>query len=231
MNANNYDVMAADYSLDNENNAWNAGYERPAILAMVGEVKGLRVLDAGCGAGAHTLALKAAGAAVEGCDLSTGLLALARQRLGEDVTLLQADLAQPLPYANDRFDLVLSALVMHYIEDWSLPLGEFHRILKTGGRLVFSTHHPFMDHDPVCGESYFSTYTFEEVWQRGEQDITMRFWHRPLAAMLRAIVLAGFSIEMIDEPQPLAEVEAQFPDAWNKLTTAPRFLFFSLRKI
>lgn len=231
MSANNYDAMAAAYSLDNENNAWNAGYERPAILAMAGDVTGLRVLDAGCGAGAHALALQAAGAEVEGCDLSSGLLALARQRLGESVPLRQVDLAQPLPYPDACFDLILSALVLHYIEDWTQPLGEFHRLLKPGGRLVFSTHHPFMDHDPDLGESYFSTYTFEEIWQRGNQNITMRFWHRPLAAMLRAVVQAGFSIEMIDEPQPQAEVETQFPDAWNKLTSAPRFLFFSLRKM
>ncbi len=230
MSVNDYDAMAADYSADNENNAWNALYERPAILAMAGDVAGKRVLDAGCGAGAHSEALLAGGADVEGCDLSAGMLRQARRRLGERVTLKQVDLTQPLPYADNQFDMILSSLALHYLEDWSQPLGEFHRILRDDGRLVFSTHHPFMDHAQSGGVDYFATYTFEEAWQRGDQTVTMRFWHRPLVAMLRAIAQAGFHIEQIDEPMPLAQAREKFPDAWRKLTTAPRFLFFALRK-
>lgn len=47
---NDYDAFAAAYTADNESNAWNAYYERPASLALLGDVAGLRVLDAGCGA-------------------------------------------------------------------------------------------------------------------------------------------------------------------------------------
>lgn len=50
MPENNYDSFAAAYHGDNENNAWNAYYERPAIISMAGNVSGLRVLGAGCGA-------------------------------------------------------------------------------------------------------------------------------------------------------------------------------------
>ncbi|HWT58411.1 MAG TPA: SAM-dependent methyltransferase, partial [Rhizobium sp.] len=53
MAENDYDAFAAAYDADNEANAWNAYYERPAILALVGKVAGLCVLDAGCGGGAH----------------------------------------------------------------------------------------------------------------------------------------------------------------------------------
>lgn len=49
MAENDYDAFAAAYDADNEVNAWNAYYERPAILALVGDVAGLSVLDAGCG--------------------------------------------------------------------------------------------------------------------------------------------------------------------------------------
>ena len=56
---NDHDAFAVAYARCNENNAWNAYYERPAALALVGEVTGQRVLDAGCGAGAHTAALVA----------------------------------------------------------------------------------------------------------------------------------------------------------------------------
>ncbi|WP_244135728.1 hypothetical protein [Burkholderia seminalis] len=53
MPENDCDAFAAAYDADNEVNAWNAFYERPAILSMAGDVANLRVLDAGCGGGAH----------------------------------------------------------------------------------------------------------------------------------------------------------------------------------
>lgn len=230
LNANDFDAMAAAYSADNENNAWNALYERPAILALAGDVDGLRVLDAGCGSGAHAADLIERGAIVSGFDLSNGLLAIARQRLGKEVPLVQADLSSVLPYAGGQFDMVFSALALHYVEDWTMPLGEFSRVLKQGGRLVFSTHHPFMDHTLGSGDNYFATYAFEETWDRGGQPVLMRFWHRPLSAMIHAIKNAGFSIESIEEPMPLDRAREEFPAAYRSLTTAPRFLFFSARK-
>ena len=79
---NDYDTYASAYDAGIENNVYNALHERPATLALVGDVGGRKVLDAGCGSGALSRALAAAGAAVTGVDLSTGLLAIARTRLG-----------------------------------------------------------------------------------------------------------------------------------------------------
>ncbi len=49
--ARQYDAMAADYAADNAESAFNAYYERPAMISLVGEVEGRRVLEVGCGAG------------------------------------------------------------------------------------------------------------------------------------------------------------------------------------
>ncbi len=49
--ANDYDAFAEAYAAKNENSLVNAYYERPAMMALVGDVSGRRVLDAGCGAG------------------------------------------------------------------------------------------------------------------------------------------------------------------------------------
>jgi ubiquinone/menaquinone biosynthesis C-methylase UbiE len=230
MSANDYDAMAAAYNADNEHNAWNALYERPAVLALAGAVTGLRVLDAGCGSGVHATALMESGAIVSGFDLSEQLLSIARNRLGEHVPLAQADLEADLPYADGQFDMVLSALAMHYVEDWTKPLAEFSRILRSAGRLVLSTHHPFMDHLLAKGENYFATYAFEDRWVRDGQQVTMRFWHRPLTAMLQALTTAGFVIERIEEPMPLEAAREEFPAEYRLLTTSPRFVFFSARK-
>lgn len=230
MPENDYDAFAAAYDADNENNAWNACYERPAILSLVGDVAGLRVLDAGCGSGAHAAALLDRGAILTGVDSSAGLLEIAKRRLEGRARLLVADLNEPMPFEDGSFDLILSSLVMHYLQDWARPLAEFARLLPQGDRLVFSTHHPFMDHQLAGHENYFETYSFSETWQRGGKAMTMRFWHRPLHAMLDALKSAGFRLESLNEPQPAPEARSRFPEAYHDLTTKPRFLFFSAVK-
>jgi SAM-dependent methyltransferase len=225
---NDYDAFARAYATDNESNAYNAHYERPAALRMLGDVAGRSVLDAGCGAGAHSLELIRAGAVVTGVDLSAGLLDIARARLGPDVQLQQADLVQRLPFADASFDAVLASLVMHYLPDWQLTLAEFRRVLRPSGRLVISTHHPFMDHCINEGENYFTTYDFSEVWTRGGESVTMRFWHRPLHAMTDAFTQAGFRLQLLSEPQPEPTAAELFPEAFDNLSRNPRFLFFTL---
>src|SRR5438105_196562 len=153
-----YDEFATAYNHENERNAYNALYERPAALALAGPVAGLRVLDAGCGGGAHAAALIAGGAKVTGIDKSQALLALARERLGPEVSLIRADLQTPLGFADGSFDIVLASLVMHYLRDWQPILTEFNRILTSGGRLVMSTHHPFIDYLLAGRTNYFETY-------------------------------------------------------------------------
>ena len=136
--ANDYDSFADAYAAENEASLNNAYYERPAILRLAGDVTGRRVLDAGCGSGPLFAALRDRGAIVTGVDLSAGLLAQARRRLGPDADLRLADLTDPLPFSDDSFDDVIASLVLHYFEDWGPTLAEMHRVLRPDGRLIAS---------------------------------------------------------------------------------------------
>ena len=115
--ANDYDTFAEAYSAETEANLINAYYARPAILALAGDVAG-RILDAGCGSGPLFAALRDRAAIVTGFDSSTGMLALARRRLGADADLHVADLGGPLPFPDGTFDDVVASLVLHYLQDW-----------------------------------------------------------------------------------------------------------------
>jgi len=221
-----FDAIADGDDADNERNAWTACYERPAVLAMVGDVRGLRVLDAGCGGGLHAAALIERGAAVTGIDASAAMLRIARRRLHGRAELVQADLRRPLPLDDGTFDIVLASLVLHHLRDWGPPLGEFHRVLRPHGRLVFSTHHPFMDQTLGSGENSFDTYPLTERWRRGDDVATMRFWHRPLHAMFDALHSAGFRVVQLREPQPHDRTRFEHPREYELLRTRPRFLFF-----
>lgn len=79
---------------------------------------GRRVLDAGCGSGPVFAALRDRGARVVGLDASTGMLEVARGRLGESADLRVATLGGPLPYPDEAFDDVVTSLVLHHPEDW-----------------------------------------------------------------------------------------------------------------
>ncbi|MFI6354864.1 class I SAM-dependent methyltransferase [Streptomyces sp. NPDC050743] len=224
---NDYDSFAEAYAAENEDNLVNAYYERPAMLALAGDVTGRRILDAGCGSGPLSAALRDRGAVVTGIDASAGMLALARRRLGDDVALHVADLRDPLPFDDGAFDDVVASLVLHYLEDWGPTLAELRRVLRPGGRLIASVDHPFVAYtfgDPR--PDYFATTSYTFDWTFNGQSVPMRFWRKPLHAMTDAFTTAGFRLSVISEPQPDPAARELFPDGFHDLSTTTCFLFF-----
>lgn len=141
--ADQYNTMALDYAADNAESSYNAYYERPATISLLGDVAGRRVLEVGCGAGLLTAWLVDHGATVTALDVSDQMVTLARSAVGERARFLVADLGQPLSFAADHsFDLVVASLVLHYVKDWQGVFAELRRVLATAGVVVFSTHHP-----------------------------------------------------------------------------------------
>ena len=230
--ANDYDGFAEAYAAVNETGLANAYYERPAILALAGDVAGRRILDAGCGSGPLFAALRDRGAIVTGIDKSAGMLELARRRLGADADLQVADLGSPLPFPDGAFDDVIASLILHYLEDWGPALAELRRVLTPGGRLIVSIDHPFAIHAIQCAAGhkpdYYATYNWTEEWTLGGQTVQMSFWYRPLHATTDAFTAAGFRISVISEPQPVPAARELFPEEFPILTTNPDFLFFVL---
>ncbi|POX55135.1 SAM-dependent methyltransferase [Streptomyces sp. Ru71] len=227
--ANDYDSFAEAYAAENENSLVNAYYERPAMLALAGNVAGRRILDAGCGSGPLSAALRDAGAVVTGVDASAAMLALARRRLGDEADLHLADLSDRLPFADGAFDDVVASLVLHYLEDWGPTLNELRRVLRPGGRLIASVDHPVVAYtiqDPR--PDYFATTSYTFHWTFDGRPVPMRFWRKPLHAMVDAFTTAGFRLAALSEPQPDPAARELFPDGFQDLSTKPNFLFFVL---
>jgi ubiquinone/menaquinone biosynthesis C-methylase UbiE len=174
-----YDAIARGYAENVEGNVWNAHYERTNALRLVGNVSGKRVLDAGCGPGAHAVVLADQGATVTGIDASSELLSIAAARLGDRASLMHGNLADSLPFQNESYDVVLASLVLHYLRDWEPTLAEFHRVLSATRRLVISTHHPMLLHAIGEGDDYFAVYEIDDEWEIGDEVVRMRYWHRP----------------------------------------------------
>ena len=226
---NDYDSFAEVYSAENEVNLHNAYYERPATLALAGDVAGRRILDAGCGSGPLSAALRDRGAIVTGFDKSAGMLKLARKRLGKDANLQVADLGRPLPYPDGAFDDVIASLVLHYFEDWTEPLAELRRVLQPGGRLIASVNHPIVGHPVVRpGADYWTTYEWsEKITTASGRSYTLANWHRPLPAMIEAFIAAGFRITAISEPPPAPDTPRELlPDFLRDKPPGAAFLCF-----
>lgn len=226
-----YDEFAAAYSAANESSLLNAWYERPAMLDLAGDVVGKRVLDAGCGSGPLALALRDAGATVSGFDLSPAMVQLARERLGPDADLQVADLDKTLPYDDERFDVIVCSLALHYLEDWQQPLTELRRVLKHGGRLVVSVPHPFVYLYNRPGKDYFALTQYSEDFEFSGQTASLTYWHRPLTDMTSAFSTAGYRLTGISEPPWSPDTPTDLlPANAAEHTAFLCFLFFSLEK-
>ncbi|UPK75596.1 class I SAM-dependent methyltransferase [Nocardioidaceae bacterium SCSIO 66511] len=230
--ANDYDAFAAAYSAENDDSVANAYYERPAMLELAGDVAGRSVLDAGCGSGSLSAALRDRGATVAGIDVSARMLDLARERLGGDVELRVSDLDDRLPFDDASFDDVIASLVLHYLEDWTAALAETRRVLKPGGRLLVSVDHPIVAYTiEEQRPDYFATTSYEFEWEFGGQRVPMRFWRKSLQQMIEAFTSAGFRLVSITEPQPLPEARDLHLDGFTHFSTSPGFLFFALEAV
>ena len=224
--APDYDVFAATYAAANDNGLFNAWYARPEMLRLAGDVRGKRVLDAGCGHGPLMIPLRDRGALVAGFDLSPAMIDIAADRLGTGHDLRVADLSKPLPYGDDEFDVVTCSLALHYLRDWAPALAELRRVLKPGGRLVVSIIHPFVYAFCYQDEDYFALTPYSEDHEHDGDAFTLTYWHRPLQEVISAFLDAGLVITSVTEPAADPDTPAELlPPGGHRFIC---FLFFAL---
>lgn len=226
-----YDSISKKYAerLENDDQSpYNAFYERPAVLSQLPPLDGLRVLDAGCGTGKLAEIMVGQGATVTAFDYNPDFVEWTSQRLGKRATVLLADLSQPLSFAaNESFDLVNASLVFHYLKNWGPALRELHRLLVSGGLLVFSTHHPTMTWQVFQLASYHVETLIEDEWEVGK----VLYYHHSLDYISRSLQHSGFTIEYLHEPLPTDDFKRVNLAGYEKLMKSPWFLVVRARKI
>ncbi len=223
-----YETLADSYAERVGAKPHNAFYDRPAVLSLLPELGGKRILEAGCGPGVYLEELIVRGASQPvGIDASPKMIAHARARLGDRAKLHVLNLEEGLPsFDEGSFDLVLSPLVLDYIKDWRRLFAEFHRVLSSGGMFVFSVEHPSSDYRLRTGESYFETGVTELEWKGFAKPVVVPSIRRPLQGMINPIIETGFILDKVLEPQPTKDFREADPDEYNHLMCHPGFICF-----
>jgi SAM-dependent methyltransferase len=183
---------------------------READAQLLGDVRGRRVLEIGCGSAPCSRWLARQGADVVALDVSGGMLARAAELnrvTGIAVPLLQAD-AGALPLASASVDVACSAFGgLPFVADAQAVLAEVARVLKPGGRFVASVNHPFRwpfpdspdPEDLQVGSSYFDRRPYVETDGSGRTVYVEH--HRTVGDWVRAVVGAGLVLEDLVEPE------------------------------
>jgi SAM-dependent methyltransferase len=227
-----YNKLAYDYehSVDS-NNPYNADYERPAMLQLLPKnLTGRAALDAGCAAGWYSEQLLKFGANVTAVDITPEMVAATKRRVGNRANVLCHDLSQPLPFNEETFDLIISSLTLHYIDEWDQTFEQFYRVLKPFGQILFSVHHPFMDHTLFKTDDYFSHQLLHDVWKKPNSgEVEVHFYRRPLQSIVDTTT-NYFVLEKIVEPKPQKSFQQKDPKGYTRLMTNPHFLIIQARK-
>lgn len=221
----------------------------PVIFRLIGSIKDLSVLDAGCGGGYLSRLLAKKSARVVGIDISKRFIEIARQKEKQDplgITYQVASLSDLSALQNESFDLIVSNIVLADVRDLDKAIEELGRVLRAGGRFVFSTMHPCFSSSPVHGwvrvprdsdrledwvywkvDRYFDRSV--ETWRFYDWPVSYGF-HRPMSDYMNALIKNGFVITDFEEPIPAKkDVKEHFRELADGLRI-PWFLVIGAQK-
>lgn len=201
-------------------------YHRDQFLPLL-RSPGQRTLDVGCGEGRLTRHLASLGHRVVGIDVSPTLVAAARE-LASEMELHVAD-AAALPFDDASFDVIVSFMCLHDVDDLAGAVREMARVLSPGGVVCVAVVHPlnsagrFEKHGRfVIRGSYLGSFRYADTVDRDELKMTFESQHRPISAYFDALAAAGLVVDALREPVTSGH------DSWSRL---PLFLHLRARKL
>ncbi len=198
-------------------------------LQLLGAVKGLDVLELGCGGGQISVVLAKWGAkSVTGMDISDEQLRHARELAQEQsvkIRFLQGNVEDLSALDDDSFDLVVSSHALNYVENLFQVFVESARVLRPGGRCVFCLGHPIFyvlgdaleAEDLSLIEDYFSDERHSWEWLDDQREpiatFEQTYWR--VDQVINGLISVGFNITRIEEPKgyTLAQIDEQGLDA------------------
>jgi ubiquinone/menaquinone biosynthesis C-methylase UbiE len=210
---------------------------KPAFFEVMGDVKGISILDLACGEGYNARILANMGAKVVGADSSLKMIELARCREAIDglgIDFYHSDAARLDKFLNEQFDLVTCFMALMDIESYGEAIFEAARVLKTKGRFIFSIPHPCFEWGSCIDGEEFARWRYEEGTEnalhleiknyfhacRSEVSWNMNrlikpfvttSFHRTLTEYFNSLSESGFVVARLVEPKPTPRGVSQYP--------------------
>lgn len=247
--ANDYDHYAAmrQKALQTGKTLSHRFVEKPAMKALIPDLRGKKVLMLGCGTGEESMLLENFGAdEMTGIDQSAESIRLAA-RTYPTHTFITGDM-HTLPFDDASFDFIYSSLTIHYSETPLRVYQEVMRVLRPGGVFQFSVGHPMRwasarmtvdgvttkllgyteGDEPVRRYGSFSDFAqYEETFRTGE---TLRFWVGPPSMHFALLREAGFDVTDFIETRAIEEVKEVDTNYFDRFNHFPQFIIFTARK-
>ena len=227
-----YTKHAIKYDEVIKDNIYNALLERPSTIALLDNVSGMDVIDMGCGSGIYAEWFIDHKVNHLTClDISEEMVSLVSEKFGSRVKTYSQDVSKGLPLEPDNSaDVIICPLVLHYIEDLHAVFRDVQRVLKPGGYMVFSTHHPFADFECSKSGNYFEREYVEEEWNTIGEPVKVAFYRRSLTEICDAVCSSGLFISAINEGTVDIKAKSISESTYNRLQNNPNFIFMRCNK-
>ncbi len=215
----------------------NETIEYPIFRELIGGARGLDVLDLGCGeAEFGTMLLKESVRSYVGLEASDKMANSAEERLAGLEARVVRSTIESYDFAPTSYDLVISQLVLHYVEDLLEAFGRVYQTLRPGGRFIFSVEHPVITSSSQSlkiserrtawlVDNYFKTGERVYPWMGGE----VTKYHRTVEDHFSALQEVGFTVERLRESRPLRENSVD-AEEYDRRLRIPLFIFFAAQK-
>lgn len=225
---------------EKESNA-NDLFEIPTLFALLPDLKEKKVLDLGCGYGEHCMEYVKKGAKkVVGIDISEKMLEVAgRENAAPEIEYIRMPM-EDIGQLEGKFDVVISSLALHYVEDFKGVVSNIYDLLQPGGFFIFSQEHP-MNTCHTMGDRWtrdengkklhvnISNYAVEKENESSWFIDGIKKYHRMFSTIVNTLVESGFTIERMVEPVPDEELLKKFPEH-SDLFHKPDFLVIKVKK-
>lgn len=216
----------------------------PNMLRFMGDVKGKKILDLGCGEGGYSRELAKRGAQLVSIDCSTKAIEYAIALANEENLHIEHYVRNSndlFDIESEEFDIVLCSMMLMDCEDFEGTLREVVRVLKPNGRLFASVLHPCFDgnHESGIGRqgigidrqvvvmNYFEPKEWEAPLWKGTIPVIWR--HRTMEEYVKTFLKVGLTIVDLNEPRASDE-QAQISAAMAWLKKIPLYLYWELKK-